>query len=439
LSLHLGVARADITPQHPVQLAGFASRGNTPFTRVDQPLFVRAFAFRQEQEQGDAPRHAVLLTADLIWWSPAIVECISTESARRWNLDPDQMVFHASHTHSGPQTNVDFPESIGIVDPAYIEWLEQQTLAAIEQALGNLSPVSVSKGTASCPIGMHRRTFRDGVVHHVGNPAIPVDNNLTLLRFQEPDGRIKALLVHHTCHPTISVDPAVSSEFCGVAMRQLEQQYGDALVAGYLQGSCGDVNAAHLYRTGVDVRGHDEDVRLVADTVYRCARELAESELQPLGSATLGGRQVTVELEVQPVPTVAELQALEHEKSVAGDWARYLLANPGKRTSRVPLLAGRLQIADGCTLVWLGAEATSEFGNFVKAESGGTALPLTYANGSIGYLVTDQQQAEGGYEADGSTRVFGLSGRFVPGTEQVLKNALAALVHGDAPGAPGSL
>jgi hypothetical protein len=269
----------------------------------------------------------------------------------------------------------------------------------------------------------------DGTVHHVGNPAIPVDDELTLIRFQEPDDRIKAVLVHHTCHPTISVDPAVSSEFCGVAMRQLEQQYDDAIVAGYLQGTCGDVNAAHIYRTGGDVRGHDEDVRLVAGIVYRCASQLAGAELQALKPANLAGEQRRVELEVQTVPTIAELRELESEQSVAVDWARYLLANPEKRTSRIALTTGRLHIAEGCTLVYLGAEATSEFGNVVKRESGGAALPLAYTNGAIGYLVTDQQQAEGGYEADGSTQVFGLPGRFVPGTELVVKDALRALAR----------
>src|SRR5919202_2502302 len=152
--LRLGTAKINITPTHPVQLSGFASRwGRGSFQGIAHPLYARVLLF--EQTDGPGPtRRALVVGADLLWWAPERIAAIVEQLQARWAVAPEAIILNATHTHSGPQTSSRFARSLGEADPRYVAALEARLFAAVAAAAQRLEPVVVERGQGVCRIGI---------------------------------------------------------------------------------------------------------------------------------------------------------------------------------------------------------------------------------------------------------------------------------------------
>jgi hypothetical protein len=432
--LRLGTAVAEVTPKHPLPLAGFAMREGDS-EGVMEPLVVRVFAFSQDGERGE--RNAVLVCADLLWWGPERVPGLRREASERWGIEEQAVVFHATHTHSGPQTSRRFASQIGTLDREYVAFLEERTFQAIDEAFSDLEPVAVERGREECRIGINRRLrIGDEVAGSPGDASVggpdpdgAVDPEVVVIRFPAEDGRTKAVLVHYACHPVISAERLVSPDFPGMAMRRLEGALGDGVVAAYLQGCCGDINPA-VIRNGEFYRGGAAEIQAFGDSLAGAALEALSRPMTRLSPALLDIRRATVELPLQELPAREKLEALRGTPGVMGEWSETLLREPERLRETTPLELTLLQLADGLAFLAMDAEVTVPYGLFIKERFGGRVLPLPYSNGMIGYAVTARQLEEGGYEPEGSTPYFLLPAPFASDIEERIKDGVTRLVEG---------
>jgi len=427
-SLRLGTAKIDITPLLRVPLAGFASRTGL-YEGIRRRLFARIWAFRQADRSGCAVT-TLLVQADLLCWGTDRVEGLKREISRRWGLESDGIVLHASHTHSGPQTSELISSSVGAMDRAYIERLEANLIEGAGIAIDDLEAVVVAKGTGSCAIGIHRRKIVDGTVEMAPNPDGPVDPEVQVFRFATASGRTKGVWFHCTCHPTTADDNFVSSEFPGVAMDSIEERIGDGAIASFMQGCCGDVRPA-LIRDGQFYKGGEREVNelgmKLADEVTRVLG-LPMKELAP---ALSKGKVVRLALVFQSLPKMAVLQAQAEEEGLRGEWSRLMIAKLARGETTAPFEMCGLNIADGLSLLGMNGEMAVEYGLYIKRMSGGAALPLAYTNGMIGYVTTAAQLEEGGYEPIGSAVYFGLPSPFDSSAEPAIRETIAAQFGSD--------
>ena len=88
-----------------------------------------------------------------------------------------------------------------------------------------------------------------------------------------------------------------------------------------------------------------------------------------------------------------------------------------------------IRLAENLGFLTFNAEVVVEYGLFVKELSGGNVLPLAYSNGMIGYVTTEQQLEEGGYESREAFRYFGMPGPFAASTERRLRKAIRDLLN----------
>jgi neutral ceramidase len=425
----LGTATADITPRTPVELSGFASRSG-PFTGVRAPLAAQVFAFGDEERV-----RAVLVCADLLWWGPDLYETVAAQIHERHGIDRTAIVLHASHTHCGPMPGATFSPMIGAADPAYLDVLAERIVDVTGRALQHLEPVTIARSTGECHFGISRRRLHpDG---RVGGPDPdgPRDTEVTVLRFGRLDGSTKAVLVHYTCHPVTSDAPLVSPDFPGAMRDQLAASL-DVGVVGFLQGCCGDQDPTFdgtTFRRGDDAEIHALGAQL-ADAV-RTAMTGALTTFEP------GTAEVRTMLRPLPLdtPTHDDLAAASREPGIGADWARTLRSAPGRLTAELPVRLTLLRITDGLALLGFDAEVTVAYGHYVKQRG---ALPIPYTNGMIGYVVTADQLAQGGYEPDGSYPYVYRPGRWQPAVEQRLKVAIDEILghepqaRGEAHGPP---
>lgn len=418
----LGTAKVDITPTFPVPLAGFASRKELgAFDDVLHPLHAKIFFFSGPNGQ-EKKRMALLISADLLWWGPDQVEPMKQKISAMLGLDPASILLHATHTHSGPQTSFRFTPLLGKPDANYIDEMESKVLEGVRTAFARMEPVTIERGKGICRIGIHRRKRVQGRILLAPNKDGPVDPEVNVVRFRGLDGGTRAVLVHFACHPTVSSGNRVSSEFCGVAMAKVERKLGARAVAAYLQGCCGDI-APNVVKDGAFFDGQAEMIdklgSLLADETIRILRQA----MKPLEADTLQVHSITVELPLQKLPTLRELQLNMHKPGVYGEWSRLLLAQPKRLRATLPLEMTFLSISDELSFIAMNAKMVVEYGFAVKRLSGGTALPIGYSNGMIGYVPTAEQIREGGYEADESTLYFALPAPLQPKTEKSSRRA----------------
>lgn len=419
--LLMGTAKVNITPSQPVPLGGFASRmAAGAFEGISHPLYARICCFQHSDESGRQTSSAVLISADLLWWGSQMVEVLKRRIREHWHADT--VILHSTHTHSGPQIWDGFSKYGGSVDSAYIAELETTVLGGIDAATSEMEPVSVEIGRGGCDIAINRRYRSKGQIQIAPNENGPVDHELTVLRYKSVvNGRVKAVLVHYACHPVVTSDNLVSSEFTGVAMEELERAVGGGAICAYLQGTCGDINPCQ--------HGGDAQVVELGRRLARDVNSVLTGTMRRVGSVPLRAIWTSVALPLQALPEREYLESLTDEPGVMGEWSRKLLAMQNEIPASRSLEMTGLALAEGFTLLAMNAEIVVEYGLYLKSVSHRRVLPIAYSDGMIGYIPTAGQLEEGGYEPIDSTYYFGLPAPFTPEVEARLKEALDAVVR----------
>lgn len=423
--LRLGTAKVDITPPIPIPLAGFAYRtGN--FEAIQRRLYARFWFF--EQEGGEHKRRALVVQADLIWWGAESMQRFRHLLFEKWGFEPSSVILHASHTHSGPQTSNLFAPSVGKPDPDYLEMLESKLLEGISEAKNNLEFVHVYKGIGESRIGVHRRKEINGKIMMAPNRDGPLDSEVNVIRFQTCTGETKGVFFHYTCHPTVSGDNFISSEFSGVAMETVEQSLGGGAVVSFLQGCCGDIRPA-LIRDDAFYRGNEDDIDRLGKSLSDEVLRVLDGPMKLLPSGQLTWRNYNVMLPFQQLPGLDYLISQQHEEGIAGEWSTLLLNDPSRICDSIPLEISLLQISENLSFLALNGEVVVDYGLFVKSQFGGKVLPLAYSNGMIGYVPTAKQIREGGYEGKDSALYFGLPAPFDPSLEKLICDGIIHLIE----------
>jgi hypothetical protein len=219
-----GAASRIITPalgEQPIFLAGF--QHNRHATSLHSDLYARALALRLDEQA------FVLVVCDLIGLGRPDVEDIRAALAARGVQA--ELVVACTHTHSGPDTIGLWgpgPKASG-VDAVYMAALKQMIIAVAEEALTFCCPVQLRCATTVLP----------GYIANVRTPGL-VDDELTALQFEKPDGEIVATLLNLACHPEVldETSSVISADFAGAACLSVESAVGGMAlhVAGALGG-----------------------------------------------------------------------------------------------------------------------------------------------------------------------------------------------------------
>lgn len=424
--LLLGTAKLDITPERPIPLAGFGNRKG-PFHGVNRRLHARINVF--EHGEGADRRRVLIAMGDIIWWGSERMEGIRRTLAERFAIGPSDLILSAQHTHGGPQTSTAFCDTLGVPDADYIRSLDESLFRGVEEAIGNLEPVTVERGAGEVRIGINRRKVVDGAMRMAPNFDGVLDPEVNVVRFRRESGVVKAVFVHYTCHPTTTNTNDVTSEYPGVAAERLEATLGCGAVVSFLQGCTGNIRPA-LHRSGKFFSGTEHDVARLGRALADEAERVLASPMKPLAPAPVSGRRIVVRLPFQALPTEADLDAGVAKGGVHAEWAEKLRANPQQLLQPdIPFELTMLELADGLSFLAMDGEVVLEYGVYIKQLSEKRTLPMGYSNGMIGYVPTAAQIAEGGYEGGESGFAFALPAYFAPETETIIRQAIDELIR----------
>ena len=225
--LHLGTGKAGITPPIGVPLAGYGARKGAPSVGVHDSLFVRVIALQRDEKP------LLLIGYDALILNPPVARNLEAKAAAAFGLEPWQLYFTATHTHSGPggwgKGWVE-EQFAGKPDSTVIRILIDSTLAAIGRAMDTLVPVEFGYDIVRAPAFVRNRL--------VGEKGT-VDPELVFVAFRN-DQRIVALFATYSAHATVlsSKNMSFSGDYPGYFERRLEDAIaGPAIFAAAGLGS----------------------------------------------------------------------------------------------------------------------------------------------------------------------------------------------------------
>lgn len=398
--LQAGIARRDITPTPGTPLFGYPQdrRGHEVADALNATALVLQY--------GDTT--AAIVSLDWCLIDESEVAVLRKEINAATGIEPLNITFSATHTHSGPTTIRAW--GWGEPDAAYLELARPLIVEAVVEAQQGLAPVQTGIGVTQTDIGVNRReVLLDGNVTLGFNEWGPRDRDLTILRFEKTEAgsarRTLATLVHMNAHPTSrGGEPSVSRDWPGVMMDRLETLTKAPVV--FINGAFGDV-APRTTIGGVTgdgaIAANEVGLRAAADAMraWRSIKEWTDSDLEV--------HSENFAMPLSPLPAREEAESSfagyagqEHAYGTNGAewnyWNAVLQAHdaPPRTTRDWQQTVTRI---GPLVLIPFAGEIFSEIAlRLKKASPFAHTLCAGTANGSHGYYVTRDARARGGYE-----------------------------------------
>ena len=445
--LKAGIAQANITPPVGMLMAGYGAR-KMPAVGIHDELHAVALYVTDGQTE------AALVTADLLSIDAQGTARVRKACAEKAGLSEGNILVACSHTHGGPQTELHRGGSGDALREVYSTVVVHKAAGALAEAKRNAVPVSVGFGRQGCSFAMNRRErLEDGTIILGVNRAGPTDPFARVIRLDRLDaGEPLAVVLSYACHGTTLTDKNLlyTADYPGRAKRFVEQQFPKARAA-FIAGCSGDNNP---YPRG-DYHQSERHGRELGCAAVQAA--LAIEEMVEGARVAVAGHQFGLQLEGPPsldeareslarAEAKAKSERAEARQAAGGEpvddeqalslaTARALRSArevvealvSGKIVAAIPVEAQALAIGD-CAIVGMPGEIFVKIGLEVAERSPfACTIPISHANGAIGYVPTADQVALGGYEVEMARA--SRQGRFiVPESDRaMIDGALAAL------------
>jgi neutral ceramidase len=222
-----GWGSQSIAPPIGMPLAGYGARQGGPSTGIRDDVFVKALAV------GDGVDTAIIIGSDLLIVPENVADQVRSQISKTTNLSGNEILFTASHNHSGPGG---FAPGIvsglfnGPYHPAMVDLLVSAFVGAIVESIETMEPASVMGGGVDVPELIKNRERADA----------PVDSELSYLHIEKASGD-QCIVVSYSAHPTIirSDSFKITGGYPGFLMRQLTVLTGAEVI--YLGGAVGSM------------------------------------------------------------------------------------------------------------------------------------------------------------------------------------------------------
>jgi neutral ceramidase len=399
-----GVARAVITPETGVWLAGYGSK-RPPDGKLHD-LWIKALAL----EATDGQR-VVLITSDFQGVPRSMSDRVFALARVKHGLERRQILFTFSHNHCGPRLGDDLIDYYPVeaeqerLVAEYTDRMVHQTVKLIGDALSGLAPASLRAGAGMTTFAVNRRNNREADVPSLlarGEPLVgPVDHSVPVLTVTRPDGRLEAVVFGYACHPTTLSFFTWCGDYPGFAQLEIEQRH-PGTTAMFVNTCGGDQNP--LPRRSVELcRKYGLMLATAVEDVLRQPLEDISPELRTAFEM--------VDLPYLNVVSRDELTALAQDSHpIKARWAARLLRKleTGETfESAYPYPVHAWRLGRDTLIVGMGAETVVDYALRFKQEFGAGTWVLGYTDDMVSYVPSRRVWEEGGYEGGSNLYEYG--------------------------------
>lgn len=417
-----GVARVIITPEEPVWMAGYAAR-QRPSEGTLHDLWARALALQDREG-----KRVLLITTDLLGFPKKMSDNIRDRLLADLGLERSSIILSSSHTHSGPvlmDALFDiYPISGSHIEviKRYSEELENKIIGIAKEAMHNLEPADLFSGNGVVRFQVNRRNNNEAAIESLNELKGPNDFSVPVIKVADRSGYPMAVVFGYACHTTVLNNYLFSGDYAGFAQIELEKLY-PGTTAMFFQGAGADQNPLPR-RTMQLAQQYGKELAAAVERV------LNEEMPNLLPFAVTAYSETNLPL--SGPPTREELIRLRDESSgYQRQWAITQLEtmdNNGKFITSYPYPVQIWKLGDQ-PLIVLGGEPVVEYALMIKRLFGNSVFVMGYANDVMGYIPTETILLADDYEGMTSQMVYGLPGKWIPGIQDIILNALTRLAE----------
>ena len=421
--VQVGVAKVDVTPTHPVVLAGYGGR-TAEFEGIDTKLWARALVIGERD-----PVAIVVLDNCGV---PAAVKERVVSKLDDSGVTSERLVVAVTHTHNAPslvgyarilwagRTSREQEERM----ERYTDFAASRMAEAVLAALQNREPAHLSWGQGRVTFGGNRRVLERGQWRGFGHQrGAPVDHSLPVLAARNEAGELKVLWANYACHcTTVGGRNHIGGDWAGYANEAMETAFPGATTLMSI--GCGaDI--------GPQPGGGLQVAREHGEAIGAEVKRLLGDRMRTLASApSVSGKSVSLPL-VDPKPR-SHWEEMKGRGSFDGQLARSMLTRldaGGAIPTHVSYPVTSWKFGTDLAMVFLPGEVVVDYAVRLNRELAWPRLWLTaWANDMPGYIPSRRVLAEGGYEADFSQVYYDQPGRYKPEVEDVVVAAVREVV-----------
>ena len=418
MALLAGVARADVTPPVGIMMAGYASR-TTPAVGIYDDLVATALYLEQDGVC------VGIVSLDLIQLPAAEVAEVRSCCEALAGIPGANVFVASSHTHGGPVAG---PGAAGGLRAAYAETVRWKVAGALAEARRNAGPARLGHARKEALVAGNRRERTPKGVILGYNPDGPMPRATDVLRLDRAEtGEPLAILFHYACHGTTlgGDNYLLTADYMGFARRAIEREFPGTR-AMFLAGCGGDQNpyprgtfaqaerhgrslGAAVIQAELDIQETRDPGRL-AVVPHPAALPLADLPSPERAQADLAAAEAAVAAERGAAEERARAAGAAFDPEKAVSWTtgmrlksaqeRLAAIERGETDLKVPIEVQAVALGE-IGLVSLPAEVFFEIGEEIRRQSPfAITLPVSYANGAIGYVPTQAEVPAGGYEIE---------------------------------------
>lgn len=374
----VGYGERDITPTKPMPMWGYGARHALLSKGVLDPLFAKAVVIDVGTDKlalvgldlGRGPTEEMM---------KAIRESVKSQSGVTW------VMISGSHTHHGPVIELkDEPgKGQGKYDDCvvYANELPGKISDAINEAAARAVDARIGWGSRETDLNRNRHTKKQ---------PKPRDPELAVIRFDDLNGGIIAIMANLAAHATIhdEMDLRFTSEWPG----HMQNTVSEALQTKcfYMQGAAGDMSP----NTNDTRRGIDGFGKAVADVVVDIAKGIetrvpANPDIRAMDEEF--SFDMRIDIENPAIRGAFKLSFFPEIMAMADEFEGNII----RPVMTTLLLNGELALVSGS------GEFFCQHANRLKRESKAPeTLWIGYCNGHHMYFPTREAVEEGGYGAD---------------------------------------
>lgn len=399
-----GTARAVITPETPVWLAGYGTK-RVPDGKIHD-LWMKALAVQ------DASGHrAVLITSDFQGVPKSMSDRVLHALKQQCGLSRDQVMITFSHNHCGPRLGDDLIDYYPVeleqerLVQEYTDLMINRMVGMVREALAVLEPVTLHHGSGQTSFAVNRRNNREADVPTIlaeGKKLLgPVDHSVPVLKVTTQDGRLKAVLFGYACHPTTLSFNTWCGDYPGFAQLAIENEHVGSM-AMFVNTCGGDQNP--LPRRSVEL------CQKYGLMLAAAVEQVLQQSSEPVSSNLRTAFQ-SVDLPYLEVVQREQLSEWTRDShAIRARWAQRLLRRLDEGATfeqAYPYPIHAWQLGDQVLFVGMGAETVVDYALRFKQSYGPKTWVLGYTDDMISYIPSRRVWEEGGYEGGSNLFEYG--------------------------------
>lgn len=370
---------------------------------------------------------------------------VRQELCKKHGWDLSQIALFTSHTHTGPVVGRNLGAMYFLNDEQwkqvddYTQRLKKAIVAAVDAAVADLEPCTLSWGEGRTDFAVNRRENREPQVpelREAGQLKGPVDHDVPVLRIERAAGKaadqqgergsLKAIVFGYACHATVLGFYQWSGDYPGFAQIELQRRYPGA-VAIFWAGCGADQNP--LPRRSVEL------AQQYGKQLAEAVAETLSGKMQPL-TGSLAAVYQEIDLPLGELPSRAKLEEdLKSNNRYAVRRAELLLerlGSSGRLASTYPYPVQTWRLGPQLRWVILGGEVVVDYSLRLKDELGPATWVAGYSNDVMAYIPSRRVLREGGYEGASSMVIYGLPTTWSPDLERLIIESVHKQVEASA-------